>query len=115
MFSVLVPSYNHYQFLVPAVLSALRSDLVIELLIVDDGSSDRSRELLPILSALDPRVRVLGGACIPTNRGAHARLNQLVEAARTDWVSVLNSDDLFAACRFEAIEQAARTGVADLI
>jgi glycosyltransferase involved in cell wall biosynthesis len=114
MFSVLVPSYNHYRFLVDAVLSALRSPLVTELLIVDDGSTDRSRELLPVLRDLDPRVCILDEANT-SNLGAHARLNQLVATASTKWLSILNSDDLFASGRFEAIAGTVETGKADVI
>src|ERR1700730_760144 len=114
MFSVLVPSYNHRRFLFDAVLSALRSPLVTELLIVDDGSTDRSQELLPALCGLDPRVRVLDEASA-SNLGAHARLNQLVATASTEWVSILNSDDLFASGRFEAIARTVATGEADVI
>src|SRR6516225_5728882 len=102
MFSVVVPSYNHHRFLVDAVMSALRSPLVTELLLVDDGSTDRSRELLPVLRNLDPRVRILDEANT-SNLGAHSRINQLVAAASAQWVSILNSDDLFASGRFEAI------------
>src|ERR1700730_4436615 len=114
MFSVLVPSYNHRRFLVDAVLSALRSPLVTELLVVDDGSTDRSQELLPTLRDLDPRVRVLAEARA-SNLGAHARINHLVGAASAEWVSILNSDDLFASSRFEAIAQTVATGKADVI
>jgi glycosyltransferase involved in cell wall biosynthesis len=114
MFSVLVPSYNHRRFLVDAVLSALRSPLVTELLIVDDGSTDRSRELLPVLRDLDQRVCILDEAGT-SNVGAHARLNQLVATASAGWVSILNSDDLFASGRFEAIAGAVAKGRADVI
>jgi glycosyltransferase involved in cell wall biosynthesis len=114
MFSVLVPSYNHHRFLVDAVLSALKSPVVTELLIVDDGSTDRSQELLPVLRNLDPRVRILDEAST-NNLGAHARLNQLVATASAEWLSVLNSDDLFASGRFEAIAQTVATAKADAI
>ncbi len=103
MFSVLIPVYNHRSFLLDAVLSACRSHLVSEVLLVDDGSTDGSRELIEqCIVHLDPRVRWL-----PTpageNHGAHARLNQLAAAAQCDWLAVLNSDDCFAPGRFELI------------
>ena len=112
MFTVCIPSFNHQPFLTAAVLSALRSPLVTEVLVVDDGSSDGSVALLTWLQRLGPRLRVLPSA---GNRGAHARLNELVDAATTEWVAVLNSDDCFAAGRFEAIERVAKRGQADLI
>lgn len=114
MFSVLIPSFNHRAFLTDCILSTLRSTLVTEVLIVDDGSTDRSPELIEVLQRLSPRVRVLRSQP-GENLGAHARLNQLVAAAANEWVAPLNSDDLLVAGRFEAIERIAARGEADLV
>ncbi len=106
MFSVLIPVYNHRGYVADAVHSALASSLVKEVLLADDGSSDDSREVVARLSKdRSGRVRDLtpakGG-----NVGAHARLNQLAEAASQPWLAVLNSDDIFAPARFEAVQMA---------
>ncbi len=102
-FSVLTPVYNHERYVRQAVTSALRSPLVEEVLLVDDGSRDASASIVAALAAQYPgRVRDLTGK-YRENRGAHARLNQLVEAARCEWVAVLNSDDVFINGRFEAV------------
>lgn len=114
MFSVLIPSYNHRTFLIECMLSALHSPLVSEVLLVDDGSSDRSPELFSLLERFSPRVRILPSS-LGENRGAHARLNQLVEAAANDWVAPLNSDDLFVPGRFEAVQRIAARREADLL
>ena len=102
MFSVVIPVYNHVAFLSEAVGSALRSPLVTEVLLLDDGSRDGSAKLAAELAASDRRIRNLTppGA---GNRGAHSRLNELVGAASCDWIAVLNSDDAFIADRFEVI------------
>ena len=100
MFSVVIPIYNHARFLDEVVRSALRSPLVSEVLLLDDGSTDSSARTAAYLATTDRRVRNLtppGGQ----NRGAHYRLNELVDAARCDWIAVLNSDDFFVAGRFE--------------
>lgn len=106
MFSVVIPICNHAAFLRQAVWSALRSPLVEEVLLLDDGSRDDSPAIAAELAAAEPiRVRNLtppGGG----NRGAHNRLNELVAAARSDWIAILNSDDLFVSGRFEAIVSA---------
>lgn len=102
MFSVIIPIYNHAAFLQHAVTSALRSPLVAEVLLLDDGSQDASPALAAAWPTLDPRVRNLtppGGG----NRGAHNRLNELACAATCEWIAVLNSDDAFVAGRFEAV------------
>lgn len=103
MFSVVVPIYKHERFLEQAVGSALRSALVSEVLLLDDGSQDGSAAIAAKLSSgSDSRVRDLTPKS-RDNRGAPQRLNELVQAARCEWVSVLNSDDIFVRGRFEVI------------
>ena len=108
MFSVLIPVFNHSSFLHQAVESAVRDPLVGEVLLVDDGSRDGSQRVIQVLcQAYAGRVRDIGDAQ-RDNRGAHVRLNELVAAARHEWVAVLNSDDAFVPLRFVAAAQAIR-------
>jgi len=115
MFSVVVPVYNHERYLEQALLSALSSRLVGEILVVDDGSADRSPEMLRRLSrAFAPRIvdlTVKGEG----NKGAHYRLNQLIEAARGEWIAVLNSDDEFVSSRFDVLRSLIRANRSDFI
>lgn len=115
MFSVVVPVYNHAGFVSQAVSSALRAPLVAEILLLDDGSKDESAAIAAQLTGSHPdRIRNLtpsnGG-----NRGAPYRLNELVEAARCEWVAVLNSDDLFVCGRFEAMVAEERFNRSDFV
>jgi glycosyltransferase involved in cell wall biosynthesis len=103
MFSVVIPIYNHAKYVRQAIWSALRSPLVQEILVIDDGSNDGSREIAAGLVAAHPgRVRNLTPAS-GGNLGAHHRLNELVESAQCEWIAVLNSDDAFVSGRFEAM------------
>src|SRR3984885_7059408 len=115
MFSVVVPVYNHERYLEQALLSALSSRLVGEILVVDDGSADRSPEMLRRLSrGFAPRIvdlTVKGEG----NKGAHYRLNQLIEAARGEWIAVLNSDDEFVSSRFDVLRSLIRANRSDFI
>jgi glycosyltransferase involved in cell wall biosynthesis len=113
MFSVVIPIYNHAQFVKQAIWSALRSPLVQEVLLLDDGSRDGSAGIARSMAAAHSgRVRDLtppsGG-----NRGAHHRLNELVELATCEWIAILNSDDAFVSGRFEAIVQDAEFSGSD--
>jgi glycosyltransferase involved in cell wall biosynthesis len=103
MFSVVIPIYNHAKFVRQAIWSALRCPLAKEILIVDDGSKDGSDKIAAGLArAHSGRVRDLTPLS-SGNRGAHHRLNELVEQARCEWIAVLNSDDAFVSGRFEAM------------
>lgn len=115
MFSAVIPIYNHASFVAQAICSALRSPLVVEVLLLDDGSTDGSRRVAARMAAAYPgRVQDLtpprGG-----NRGAHHRLNELVAQARSEWIAVLNSDDAFVSDRFETVVGDARFAHADFI
>lgn len=115
MFSVVVPVYDHERYLEQALLSALRSHLVSEILVVDDGSSDRSPEILRRLSrAFAPRIVDLTAEG-EGNKGGHYRLNQLIEAARSEWIAVLNSDDQFVPGRFDVLRSLICTHPSDFI
>jgi glycosyltransferase involved in cell wall biosynthesis len=103
MFSVVIPIYNHAKFVRQAIWSALRSPLVHEILVIDDGSQDGSHKIaVEMAAAHSGRVRDLTPPS-RGNRGAPERLNELVALARCEWVAVLNSDDVFVSGRFEAI------------
>ncbi|MBX9934868.1 MAG: glycosyltransferase [Methylobacterium sp.] len=115
MFSVVIPVYNHAQYIRGAVASAMQSQLVTEVLLVDDGSRDASADIIAGLARQHPRlIRDLTTAS-RENWGAHARLNQLCELASNDWIAILNSDDEFVPSRFEVAQTLARTSDADLI
>jgi len=89
--SVIIPSFNHEAFIGRAIDSALaagESDL--EVVVVDDGSTDASRERLAAHRE-DPRVRIH----LQENRGAHAALNRGLELADGEFIFILNSDDAF--------------------
>jgi glycosyltransferase involved in cell wall biosynthesis len=109
MFSVIIPVYNHKHYVREAVESAIGSRLVQEVLVVDDGSTDGSAELVQTISRqYGPLVKLLPGGPAG-NLGAHERLNQLCHAAAGPWIAVLNSDDQFCANRFELVQDMARS------
>jgi glycosyltransferase involved in cell wall biosynthesis len=87
--SVVIPAFNASRYIRQAADSVLAQSLGdLELIVVDDGSTDDTREVLSRVS--DPRLRILGD----TNHGpAHAR-NQGCRAARaTRYVAFLDADD----------------------
>jgi len=115
MFSVVIPVYNHARFLEKAVASAIESELVKEVLLCDDGSSDDSAQICAQIAKKNPEKVKDWSESPPKNLGAHHRLNQLCLQATQPWIRVLNSDDFFLPTSFETISLLSFTQKADFI
>jgi glycosyltransferase involved in cell wall biosynthesis len=97
--SVIMPVYNAEAWLPRAIDSVLaQSHDHLELITVDDGSSDRSPGMLDAYAAIDERVRVMRQ---PSNGGVAAARNAGIAAARGDYVSFLDADDWWHPAKLE--------------
>lgn len=89
--TVVIPHFNHGSILPRAVASVLLSKRTdIEIIVVDDGSTDGSGPVLSALETADPSIRIIRCPC---NQGAPAALNVGLAEARGRYVSFLGSDD----------------------
>jgi glycosyltransferase involved in cell wall biosynthesis len=90
--AVVIPLYNHAAYIGDAIRSVLAQTRAVDkIIIVDDGSTDDSVEIVRALA--EPRIELYTQA----NLGAHAALNRGIEkAVGCDYVAILNSDDVFA-------------------
>lgn len=96
--TVIIPAYNHEDFVVEAIASVLSQSLKdFELLIVDDGSTDST--LNQIRTFDDPRITVI----VQENRGAAAALNRGLNEAKGRYIAVLNSDDRYHVDRLQVL------------
>jgi glycosyltransferase involved in cell wall biosynthesis len=87
--SVIIPTYNRAHYLGEAIESILNQDIRdcrIEIIVVDDGSTDNTKE---IVSKFENGVRYI----YQHNRGAGPARNRGINAATGEWVSFLDSDD----------------------
>lgn len=115
--SVVVPSYNAERFLARAVRSALGQRGVewLEVIVVDDVSSDGSVRVAHQLAAEDSRVKVLVNE---VNRGPGGSRNAGIAAATGEWIALLDADDALAEGRLSRLVDSARESgsriVADL-
>jgi len=92
-----IPFYNAEQFLPDAIRSVFaQTHEDWELILVNDGSTDRSLEIA--MSVDDPRVRVISDG---QNRRLPYRLNQIAAEARYDYVARMDADDLMSRDRIE--------------
>ena len=90
LISVLMPAFNRERFIGAAVDSVLgQTHRDFELVIVDDGSTDRTVEIAG--ASGDPRIRILRHE---QNRGISDARNTALEAARGRFIAWLDSDDL---------------------
>ena len=90
--SIVMPVYNgevHLEAAVRSVLGQTVSD--VELIVVDDGSSDRSVETVERLASDDRRIRV---DRLPTNQGHHVASNRALELASGKYIMRHDQDDI---------------------
>ena len=93
--TVIMPSYNAERFIGEAIDSVIGQTVEDwELIVIDDGSTDRTLELLEEYRCRDERIRLVSQE---TNRGpAHAR-NVGLSQARGAFVAFIDSDDVWHA------------------
>lgn len=90
MLSVIVPVYNTEKYLTQCIESILTQTLTeFELLLIDDGSSDRSGEICDRYALQDNRIRVFH----QDNQGASVARNTGIDHATKDWLCFIDSDD----------------------
>jgi glycosyltransferase involved in cell wall biosynthesis len=89
--SVIVPCHNYGRFLPQCVGSALSQEGVeVDVLVIDDASTDGSERVARELGRADPRVQVI---CHERNSGHIATYNEGLERARGDYLLLLSADD----------------------
>jgi glycosyltransferase involved in cell wall biosynthesis len=98
--TVLLPVYNRERFVAEAIESVLGQDFAdFDLLLVDDGSTDRTPEILCEYERRDARIRVITSE---VNEGIPRALNRGLEHARGEYIARLDSDDLMMPGRLTA-------------
>lgn len=108
MVSIIIPAYNVEMYIRECLDSALGQTFTdLEVIVVDDGSTDSTPEIIHGYAERDSRVRVLrrpnGGLPIARNPG--------LEMARGEWVMFLDSDDVLSPYAVAVLlEAASRSG-----
>lgn len=111
LISIVMAAYNAERTIRTAIDSVLaQSWKDWELLVVDDCSTDRTGEIVAAYG--DGRIRLLRAA---ENRGAAASRYAGVEAARGDWIAILDSDDAWAPDKLASQAEEQRRTHADLV
>ena len=105
--SVVMPVYNHEIFVERAIRSvAAQSGVDVELILIDDGSTDDSFAIArKVTSEVMPSARLIRRP----NKGAHQTINEGLRLASGDFLTILNSDDVFLDGRLKTCAQALRS------
>ncbi|MBA3652809.1 MAG: glycosyltransferase family 2 protein [Actinobacteria bacterium] len=102
--SVIMPTYNRAATVIRAVESVLNQTFAdIELIVVDDGSTDSTPALMENIT--DPRLRYIR---LPTNGGVARARNAGIAVAGSDWLAFQDSDDEWLPGKLESQLAAAR-------
>ncbi len=103
--SVLIDTYNHERFIEQAIVSVLEQDFPgseREIIVVDDGSTDRTPE---IVKKFEPHVRLLR----KENGGQASAFNAGIPECRSEIVAFLDGDDWWAPQKLTRVAQAMNT------
>lgn len=113
MISVIIPVYNTAEYLDECILSVVNQKYTdLEILLIDDCSTDGSAQLLDNWAERDPRITVIHN---PVNSGVSASRNIGLQEAKGDFIAFVDSDDwLESNFYFELLNQIEQTG-ADVV
>lgn len=90
--TVIIPVYNVEQYLRKCLDSVVSQTLRdIEIICVNDGSYDKSQEILNEYAWKDPRIKVIN----QMNKGAYAARNTAIDLAKGDYLCFMDPDDYY--------------------
>lgn len=97
--SVIIPVYNAAPFIEKAIISVLQQNEVKEIIVVNDGSTDNSLEILQQLQQTDNRIKIYHHEN-KYNKGRSASRNLGILNATGNFIAFLDADDYFLPNRF---------------
>lgn len=110
--SIILPIYNTEEYLHEAMESIVNQTLrEIEIICVNDGSTDNSLNIIKEYSSNDPRVKVIDGP----NGGYGKAMNKGLDAAIGEYIGILEPDDYVSLDMFEKLYYCARTNSLDFV
>lgn len=91
--SIVMPAYNAEKFITDSIRSVMNQTYEDwELVVVNDGSTDETRELVLGFAGRDVRIRLIDN---PANLGVAKTRKHGVEQAKYSWIALLDSDDMW--------------------
>ena len=110
--SILITVYNTEKYIEQCLDSVLNQTLQnIEIIIIDDGSSDKSGKIIDLFCQQDKRIKVIH----QENAGYGASLNTGIKNASGEYIGMVDSDDYAETDMFEKLYQIAKANDADVV
>ncbi len=97
--SVIIPAYNVEQFIEAAIVSALQQPEVKEVIVVDDGSTDNTLQIIKNLQVSSAKIKIYYHEN-HINRGRSATRNLGIKNSGEDYIAFLDADDFYLSNRF---------------
>jgi len=110
--SVVMPVYNEQATLQEVVTRVLAVPLDIELICIDDASSDNSREILSQLKITHPQIRIL---LQPKNVGKGAALRRGIQESTGDFIIIQDADLEYDPAEYQLLLRPLLEGKADVV
>jgi rSAM/selenodomain-associated transferase 2 len=108
MVSVVMPAYNEEQALPHTLDALLRQEGTYEVILVDGGSSDRTRaiaESFGFVTLAGPGTRPLSYRLLTANKGRASQMNAGAGAARGEWLLFLHADTVLPAGAIQRLNE----------
>jgi glycosyltransferase involved in cell wall biosynthesis len=102
--SVIIPVYNGERFIEKAIHSALQQSEVIEVIIVEDGSTDKTLEIVELLKSKNSKINIFHHAN-KINKGRSSSRNLGIKKASGNFIAFLDADDFYLKNRFKKDEK----------
>lgn len=111
MISVIVPVYNVEKYVGKCIESILQQTYTdFELILVNDGSTDKSGEICSKYSKIDKRIKLINQA----NGGLSSARNVGIDVCAGDYITFIDSDDYISKCMLQELYECLSDAVADI-
>lgn len=112
MVSVIIPVYNTQEYISECLKSVIRQSYTnLEIIIVNDGATDGSMEIVRNHAKKDSRIKIIN----QSNKGLAAARNSGIRHASGDWLFFLDSDDYIADDAIETLLSNALSSHSDMV
>ena len=109
--SIIVPVFNTEKYLSKCLNSILSYETQLEVICINDGSSDKSLDLLKVFEKRDKRVRIYD----QKNQGLSAVRNRGIKLSKSPYIMFVDSDDFITSCGVELVLELLETSQIDMV